>query len=52
MLKLLKGDDDIGRILLIEFQEEDSKAFDKVMMVLKGFSVLEKVKYPVASYWV
>ena len=43
MLKLLKGDDDIGRILLIEFQEEDSKAFDKVMMVLKGFSVLEKI---------
>ena len=43
MLKLLKGDDDIGRILLIEFQEEDSKAFDKVMMVLKGFSVLETI---------
>ena len=41
--QITKGDDGIGRILLIEFQGEDSKAFDKVMMVLKGFSVLEKI---------
>lgn len=41
--QIAKGGDGIGRIMVIEFQGEDSKAFDKVMMVLKGFSVLEKI---------
>lgn len=41
--QIAKGDDGIGRIMVIEFQGEDSKAFDEVMMVLKGFSVLEKI---------
>lgn len=30
-----KGGDIIGRILLIEFKEEDTVAFDEVMAVLK-----------------
>ena len=41
--QIAKGGDGIGRIMVIEFQGEDSKAFDEVMMVLKGFFVLEKI---------
>lgn len=33
-----KGGDDIGRILVIEFKEEDTAAFDEVMEVLKHHS--------------
>lgn len=35
---LLKGGDVIGRLLLIEFHEEDSETFDEVMMVLNRYS--------------
>jgi len=40
---LAKGDDSTGRILLIEFQKEDSIAFNEVMAVLKHYPNFENI---------
>ena len=41
-----KGGDSIGRILLIEFQNQESTAFDEVMAVLKRYPEIENLSMP------
>lgn len=38
----LERGDTIGRILVIEFNDQDSSVFDEVMAVLKRYSPFEK----------
>lgn len=37
-----KGGDNIGRLLLMEFKEQDSAVFEEVMAVLKSYPDLKK----------
>lgn len=42
-MKFLKGVGNIGRVLVMEFREEDSIVFDEVMMVLKQYPNFKKL---------
>ena len=39
-----KGGDNIGRLLLMEFKEQDSAVFEEVMAVLKSYPDLKKMR--------